>query len=316
EEFSNGGISDFSTSRSSSVESLVEQECGHPLYNRQIYPTGSSCSPLNWPRQVFDHLSSLQPYEQDISSDSLSSVGDCSLALAGLRGVVSQADPCYAGPFFKDVEREARDNEDTSDNVLLSEDGRDSFLCDFGHAEKLNNQGLSLSSSRETHMAPEIVKGEPRGAKADVWSSCCMLLHMLNGCQPWTRYYTCRLYLKVMLTGNCFFTAVGGLTSSVQGSYTEPLYVPNKPPDDLHPINSSGDFEDKEEHTKSADSVITGLRTMEISPSEPKRESLNAPQMLIPEPNLKRNKITTVPELELRKLERGEFLSKHVIVDM
>ena len=49
-------------------------------------------------------------------------------------------------------------------------------------------------------MAPEIVKGEPRGAKADVWSSCCMLLHMLNGCQPWTRYYTCRLYLKVSFT--------------------------------------------------------------------------------------------------------------------
>lgn len=49
-------------------------------------------------------------------------------------------------------------------------------------------------------MAPEIVKGEPRGAKADVWSSCCMFLHMLSGCQPWTRYYTCRLYLKVYLT--------------------------------------------------------------------------------------------------------------------
>ena len=49
----------------------------------------------------------------------------------------------------------------------------------------------------ETHMAPEIVKVEPRGAKADVWSSACMLLHMLNGCQPWTRYYNCRLYLKV-----------------------------------------------------------------------------------------------------------------------
>lgn len=46
-------------------------------------------------------------------------------------------------------------------------------------------------------MAPEIVKGEPRGAKADVWSSCCMFLHMLSGCQPWTRYYSCRLYLKV-----------------------------------------------------------------------------------------------------------------------
>lgn len=118
--------------------------------------------------------------------------------------------------------------------MLLSEDGRDTFLCDFGYAERLDNQGQSLSGSKgehraitaiklsmmgnlsasavliaslmlsntelkgsETHMAPEIVKGEPRGAKADVWSSCCMFLHMVNGCQPWTRYYTCRLYLKV-----------------------------------------------------------------------------------------------------------------------
>lgn len=36
----------------------------------------------------------------------------------------------------------------TADNVLLSEDGRDTFLCDFGHAERLDNQGLSLSGSK------------------------------------------------------------------------------------------------------------------------------------------------------------------------
>lgn len=117
--------------------------------------------------------------------------------------------------------------------MLLSEDGRDACLCDFGHAERLDNGGQSLSGSKgkyilglkaileeavvqnwgfkwcffipdlkgsETHMAPEIVKGEPRGAKADVWSSCCMFLHMLSGCQPWTRYYSCRLYLKVPIS--------------------------------------------------------------------------------------------------------------------
>ncbi|KAM4716806.1 mitogen-activated protein kinase kinase kinase 14 isoform 1-T3 [Anableps anableps] len=509
EEFSSGGLSDFSTSRCSSVESLVEQECGNPFYNRQIYLTGSSCAPLNWPCRDFN-LSSFPANEQDLSSESLSSVGDCSLALAGLRHLVSQADPCYAWPFFKSVEAEARENEDElltfdsecneglifnsdkiqpvdfeykegreyilshfikegsygevhsaqdvntgyrfaakkialkkfsseevgawstlrspritelfgvvregpnvvllmeeksgslgqlimkrgrlpedlslhyqsqvltaleylvkkkvvhldikADNVLLSEDGRDTFLCDFGHAEKLDSQGQSLSSSRdlkgtETHMAPEIVKGEPRGAKADVWSSCCMLLHMLNGCQPWTRYYTCRLYLKIAnepppvgeiphdcspLTAEVLkaglqkdpikrssasqlkektdraLKGVGGLTSSVQGPYKEPLYIPNKPPDDLHLINSSGDFEDKEEHKTSADRVITDLRAknkvaekaMETSLNEPKRESWNAPQMLVPEPNFKRNnKITTVPELELRKLERDFYLS-------
>ncbi|XP_012734443.2 mitogen-activated protein kinase kinase kinase 14 [Fundulus heteroclitus] len=506
EEFSIGGISSFSSSRCSSVESLVEQESGNPLYNRQLYPTGSSCSPLNWPDPVYPRLPKFQSYEQDISSDSFSSEGDCSLALAGLRGVVSEADPCYAGPFFKEVESEAREEEEElfaadsecnegiifyhdkfhlveyeykegseytlsrfikegsygevhsaqdvntgfrfaakkialkrfsseevgawsalrspritelfgvirdgpnvvllmeeksgslgqlimargrlpedlslhyhsqvltaleylaqkkvahldikADNVLLSEDGRDTFLCDFGHAEKLDKQGQSLSGSRdlkgtETHMAPEIVKGEPRGAKADVWSSCCMLLHMLNGCQPWTRYYTCRLYLKIAnepppvgeippdcspLTAEVLkaglqkdpvkrpsasqlkektdraLKEVGGLSSSVQGPYTEPLYVPNKPPDDLHPINSSSDFE---EHMKSADKVITGLRTkdkmvqndVETSPSDPKRESCNTSQMFIPEPNIKRNKVSTVPELELRKLERDFYLS-------
>lgn len=51
----------------------------------------------------------------------------------------------------------------------------------------------------ETHMAPEVARGDPLGAKADVWSSCCMLLHMLNGCRPWTRYYSRPLCLQVSL---------------------------------------------------------------------------------------------------------------------
>lgn len=51
----------------------------------------------------------------------------------------------------------------------------------------------------ETHMAPEVARGDPLGTKADVWSSCCMLLHMLNGCRPWTRYYSHPLCLQVSL---------------------------------------------------------------------------------------------------------------------
>ncbi|KAM4531109.1 mitogen-activated protein kinase kinase kinase 14 isoform 1-T1 [Odontesthes bonariensis] len=500
EEASLGGSSDLSTSCCSSIESSEEQERG-----TQIYSTGSSCSLLNWA------LPSLHPCEQDSSSDSLSSLGDCSLALAGLRGSVSQGDPCYARPFFKDVEGDAREEEDESfaadsvsneglifynekihpvdseykegseyvlsqfikegsygevhraqdvstgfrfavkkiplkrfnseevgtwstlssprvvelfgvvregpyvvllmahksgslgelivergrlpedlslyyhsqvltaleylgkkkvvhldikaDNVLLSEDGRDAFLCDFGHAERLNNQGQSLSGSRdlkgtETHMAPEIVKGDPRGAKADVWSSCCMLLHMLNGCQPWTRYYTCILYLKIAneppplreippdcspvtaevikeglkkdpeerssasdlkeKTGRAL-RKVGGLTSPVRGPYTEPLYVVTKPSDSLQLMISSTDFEDEEEPLESADKGITaGLGTKKLddetefkaASNESKRGLSSSPQMLISEPNLKRcNKITTVPELELRKLERDFFVS-------
>lgn len=84
----------------------------------------------------------------------------------------------------------------------------------------------------ETHMAPEIVKGEPRGAKADVWSSCCMLLHMLNGCQPWTRYYNCRLYLKVFFEyfiDRCLFFRV--LVSSLDWiPLVDWLQIANEPP--------------------------------------------------------------------------------------
>ncbi|KAG7243553.1 hypothetical protein INR49_011109 [Caranx melampygus] len=498
--------SSLSASSCSSIESSEEQDRGPPLYSRQVYTT-SSCSPLNWGERVCGRPSSLRSFEQDSNSDSLSSLGDCSLALAGLRGSVSQGDPCYTGPFFKEVEKEVREDEDElseadsvnegiifyndkiqpvdseykegrefvcsdfikegsygevhsaqdvntgftfavkkialkrfnseevgawsalrsprvvelfgvvregpnvylfmehksgslgqliaqrgrlpedlslhyhsqvltameylvkkkvahldikADNVLVSEDGRDIFLCDFGHAERLDNQGLSLSGSNdlkgsETHMAPEIVKGEPRGAKADVWSSCCALLHMLNGCQPWTRYYTCRLYLKIAneppplreIPPDCSpFTAevlkaglqkdpskrasasdlkaktdralkeVGGLTSPVKGPYISPLYISNKPPDSLQLVNSSVDFDEEEKHQGPVEKLITAGRRMEElndddrEVEEKERGLPLCPQMLISEPNHKRsNKITTVSELELRKLERDFYLS-------
>ncbi|XP_068435720.1 mitogen-activated protein kinase kinase kinase 14 [Clinocottus analis] len=510
DESSLGGRSDLSASRcssSSSFESSEQQDAGPSPYGRQIYDTGSGHSPLTWGDPVRGPLSSLHSYGRDSDSDSLSSLGDCYLALAGLRGSVSQGDPCYAGPFFKDVERDVREEEEErsaadsvgtegiifynekiqpvdseykegseyvltqfikegsygevhsaqdvntgfkfavkkialkrfsseevgawsalrsprvvelfgvvregpnvvlimdhksgslgqliaergrlpedlslhyhsqiltaleylrkkkvvhldikADNVLLSEDGRDTFLCDFGHAERLDNGGQSLSGSKdlkgtETHMAPEIVKGEPRGAKADVWSSCCMLLHMLNACQPWTRYYTCRLYLKIAneppplreippgcspLTAEVLkaglqkdpakrasacelkgktvraLREVGGLTSPVRGSYTEPLYIAAKPPDRLEPFNGSVNCEDeRQESVKKG--IPAGGRAEEPeddrgADDESKRDSsFFCPRPLIPEPSCKRgNKITTVPELELRKLERDFYLS-------
>ncbi|KAJ8348892.1 hypothetical protein SKAU_G00274810 [Synaphobranchus kaupii] len=155
-----------------------------------------------------------------------------------------------------------------ADNILLSEDGKETFLSDFGHSERLDRNGWSTKANSgegfqgtETHMAPEVVKGEPRGAKADVWSSCCMLLHMLNGCHPWTRYYSSPLCLKIAnedpplreIPSNCnpctgdviraglqkdpikrasaselkerttrALLEVGGLTSPVKGAYQEP----------------------------------------------------------------------------------------------
>ncbi|XP_076851912.1 mitogen-activated protein kinase kinase kinase 14 [Brachyhypopomus gauderio] len=87
-----------------------------------------------------------------------------------------------------------------ADNVLLSEDGLDTFLCDFGQSERLDQHGFSPFrglKGTETHMAPEVARSETRCAKADVWSSCCMLLHMLSGWQPWIRFFSRPLYLKI-----------------------------------------------------------------------------------------------------------------------
>lgn len=114
--------------------------------------------------------------------------------------------------------------------------------------------------------------------------------------------------------------AVGGLTSPVKGPYTEPLYITNKPPDSLQLINSSFNYENEDDHQESVKVITTGRRTEKLDDddddgdedkragcNESKRDSLFCPQTLISEPNHKRgNKITTVPELELRKLERGE----------
>uniref|UniRef100_G3UB99 Mitogen-activated protein kinase kinase kinase 14 n=1 Tax=Loxodonta africana TaxID=9785 RepID=G3UB99_LOXAF len=91
-----------------------------------------------------------------------------------------------------------------ADNVLLSSDGSRAALCDFGHAVCLQPDGLGKSlltgdyiPGTETHMAPEVVTGKPCDAKVDVWSSCCMMLHMLNGCHPWTQYFRGPLCLKI-----------------------------------------------------------------------------------------------------------------------
>ncbi|XP_071433584.1 mitogen-activated protein kinase kinase kinase 14 isoform X2 [Pithys albifrons albifrons] len=91
-----------------------------------------------------------------------------------------------------------------AENVLLSADGSRALLCDFGHSAHLRPDGLGTSlltgtyvPGTETHMAPEVVMGKRCDCKVDVWSSCCMMLHMLNGCHPWTQYYNHPLCLKI-----------------------------------------------------------------------------------------------------------------------
>ncbi|XP_018090334.1 mitogen-activated protein kinase kinase kinase 14 [Xenopus laevis] len=91
-----------------------------------------------------------------------------------------------------------------ADNILLSEDGNDAYLCDLGHSAYLPMDGSKkqlLTSDyvpgTETHMAPEIVRGDACDTKLDVWSSCCMMLHLLNGWHPWSRTHKPPLCLKI-----------------------------------------------------------------------------------------------------------------------
>ncbi|XP_026876090.2 uncharacterized protein LOC113583770 isoform X2 [Electrophorus electricus] len=61
----------------------------------------------------------------------------------------------------------------------------------------LDVKGQGLRGT-ESHVSPEVARGDPHSDRADVWSSCCMLLHMLTGHQPWTRYYAHPLCLKIV----------------------------------------------------------------------------------------------------------------------
>ncbi|XP_054622864.1 mitogen-activated protein kinase kinase kinase 14 isoform X2 [Dunckerocampus dactyliophorus] len=90
------------------------------------------------------------------------------------------------------------------DNVLLSADCTQIFLCDFGLSRMLDDSGHSTKDfmgaafpGTETHMAPEVARGDRLSAKVDVWSSCCMLLHMMTGRHPWLRRYSQPLCLHI-----------------------------------------------------------------------------------------------------------------------
>uniref|UniRef100_A0A8K9XZF2 Mitogen-activated protein kinase kinase kinase 14a n=1 Tax=Oncorhynchus mykiss TaxID=8022 RepID=A0A8K9XZF2_ONCMY len=411
-------LSNISTSYSSSIPSLEAHDTRRSPYPLQDCNRGPSHSHPCWGPQVFSPSCNLSTYGQESDSDSpLSSVGDCSLALAGLRGSVSQEDRCYAGPFCKDVERHVWEKEgevsetDTNEGLIFNKniqpvnyeyrEGKDYSLCksintgSYGEvhsvqdnrthfrfcAKKILLKSFSseevgtwsaLKSPRvvelfgviregpyvvlfmdlkagsvgqlikergrlpedlalhyhcqvlealehllkrrvlhldikdlkgtETHMAPEIVKGETRGAKADVWSSCCMLLHMLNGCQPWTRYYSRPLYFKIAneppplreIPPDCSpFTAdvikvglqkeptkrasaselkgraaralreVGGLISPIRGSYKEPLQIDDSPGQSSQPWPPfSRDTCSEENHKLLLESMNPGSREL------------------------------------------------------
>lgn len=139
-------LSNISTSYSSSIPSLEAHDTRRPPYPLQDCNRGPSHSHPCWGPQVFSPSCNLSTYGQESDSDSpLSSVGDCSLALAGLRGSVSQEDRCYAGPFCKDVERHVWEKEgevsetDTNEGLIFNKniqpvnyeyrEGKDYSLC-------------------------------------------------------------------------------------------------------------------------------------------------------------------------------------------
>jgi serine/threonine protein kinase len=77
-----------------------------------------------------------------------------------------------------------------SANVLITEDST-LKLTDFGCCRKFNSVKNPCSKSFKGSpfwMAPEIVKSEPHGLPADIWSLGCLVIEMVTGEPPWSNY--------------------------------------------------------------------------------------------------------------------------------
>lgn len=102
---------------------------------------------------------------------------------------------------------------------------------------------------------------------------------------------------------------MGGLTNPVKGPYIEPLYAVHKPPDNLQQSSDSDQDEDEQQESEkmwTLDKVKKGIGDKDTHSDQLELGSPLYPQYSYTEPIHKVNKITTVPELELRKLERGK----------
>ncbi|CAH1241511.1 MAP3K14 [Branchiostoma lanceolatum] len=82
-------------------------------------------------------------------------------------------------------------------NMMVSSDGARLKLIDFGMAhiipdgaEWVEPQRNAFPEGTQTHMPTEVAECKPHNCKVDVWSGCCVGLHMLNGCHPWIRHYS------------------------------------------------------------------------------------------------------------------------------
>eukprot|EP00058_Branchiostoma_floridae_P006706 XP_002592194.1 hypothetical protein BRAFLDRAFT_84620 [Branchiostoma floridae] len=82
-------------------------------------------------------------------------------------------------------------------NMMVSSDGAHLKLIDFGMAHTIPDgadwvepQRNAFPEGTQTHMPTEVAECKPHNCKVDVWSGCCVGLHMLNGCHPWIRRYS------------------------------------------------------------------------------------------------------------------------------
>ncbi|XP_035657962.1 uncharacterized protein LOC118403368 [Branchiostoma floridae] len=81
--------------------------------------------------------------------------------------------------------------------MMVSSDGAHLKLIDFGMAHTIPDgadwvepQRNAFPEGTQTHMPTEVAECKPHNCKVDVWSGCCVGLHMLNGCHPWIRRYS------------------------------------------------------------------------------------------------------------------------------
>lgn len=109
-----GECSYSSSSSEISTESLSVQETAEPSYPSHLSHISTRLSPKSW-----EHLFSSsygQESESSLDPDSpLISETGCSLALAGLRYNVSQAECSFAPAFAKQMVRDVKDREEDED---------------------------------------------------------------------------------------------------------------------------------------------------------------------------------------------------------